>query len=90
MIRPMWLMAEITAADAFAIMMLMVIFLAFGTIGLLFHCMRRAAAKRDPHVDALLEELELEEREARKPARQGPPQPVAQPWEREADWWKNG
>ncbi len=88
MLALMHFMAEISAADAFAIMMLMVIFLAFGTIGLLFHCMKRAAAKRDPHVDALLEELENDEREASKLARQGPPPPSAQPWEREADWWK--
>jgi hypothetical protein len=80
-------LAEIHAADAFALSMLGVIALALGTIALLFFCMRRAAARRDPQVDALLEEVETEERrEARAEAAGNPPQP----WERNADWWKDG
>lgn len=83
-----YLSAEIGASDGFAIAMLGVIALAFGVIALLFFCMRRAAAKRDPHVDALLEELENEEREAAKLSRMKHTAPPANPWERDADWWK--
>lgn len=82
--------ADIGASDGFAIAMLSVIALAMGTIALLFACMRRAAARRDPHVDALLEELERDEREAERLARAQPSTPPADPWERDADWWKQG
>lgn len=80
--------AEIGASDGFAIAMLGVIALAMGTIGLLFFCMKRAAAKRDPHVDALLEELEREERETERLTRTQASAPPPNPWERDADWWK--
>jgi replicative superfamily II helicase len=76
--------AEIHAADAFALSMLCVIALAMGTIALLFFCMRREAAKRDPHVDALLEEVERDERRAETAG------VAREPWERNPDWWKNG
>ena len=82
------LSAEIGAADGFVITMLGVIALAMGTIALLFFCMKRAAAKRDPYVDALLEELEREEREAERLARTKHSSPPTHPWERDADWWK--
>jgi hypothetical protein len=82
--------ADIGASDGFAIAMLAVIALAMGTIALLFFCMKRAAAKRDPHVDALLEELERDEREAERVARTRTSTPPSDPWERDADWWKNG
>lgn len=82
------LSAEIGAADGFAIAMLGVIALAMGVIALLFFCMKLAAAKRDPHVDALLEELENEERESAKTARMKEAASPSNPWERDADWWK--
>lgn len=78
--------AEIQAADAFALSMLCVIALAMGTIALLFFCMRREASRRDPQVDALLEEVEREERQAMEPKPVGS---AREPWERSSDWWKN-
>lgn len=80
--------AELGASDGFAVAMLGVMALAMGTLAVLFFCMKRAAAKRDPHVDALLEELEEEERKAAKLARTKPAEPPAKPWERDVDWWK--
>jgi hypothetical protein len=73
------------AADGFAIAMLGTIFLSWSVLLLLFWTMRRRAAKRDPQVDALLEEVEASEH----------PQPPKRPgvlkrrlWERNPDWWK--
>jgi hypothetical protein len=79
-------MSSTYESDAFAVAMLVVIFSALGLVLLLLFCMRRLAAQRDQHVDALLEELAEEqkqpvlshsEREAKLAA-----------WERNADWWK--
>lgn len=83
-----WISAQVEASDAFAVMMLAVIGLAMGTVALLFFCMKRAAARRDPQVDALLDEVESEEREALRLARAEAPARDAAPWEREGDWWK--
>lgn len=85
-----WILAEIDPSDGFAIAMLGVMALAMGTLALLFYCMKRNVARRDPYVDALLEELEKEERETARLASTEPATPPTQPWEREADWWKNG
>lgn len=84
-----FLSTELGASDGFAIAMLGVIALAMGVIALLFFCMKRAAAKRDPYVDALLEELENDEREAAKLSAANETAPPPHPWERDADWWKN-
>jgi hypothetical protein len=83
-----WISARVEASDAFAIMMLAVIGLAMGTVALLFYCMKRAAALRDPHVDALLDEIENEERESLRLTRAEAPCRDQAPWEREGDWWK--
>jgi hypothetical protein len=79
------LLSQQAALNAFAIAMLGVIAISLGIIALLFLCMKHSAARRDPHVDALLEELEHDERNSSRPApRSSPPAP----WERSADWWK--
>ncbi len=75
----------INAVDAFALSMLGVIGLAFGTITMLFVCMRRAASRRDPHVDALLEEVE---RETLRQGQAGAGGHKREPWERGSDWWR--
>lgn len=80
--------AQIGAADGFAIAMLGVILLSMGTLATLFFCMRRSASKRDPQVDALLEELEAEEREQHHTTTDAEAK-SREPWEREADWWKS-
>jgi hypothetical protein len=80
--------AHVDASDAFAVMMLGVIGLAMGTVALLFYCMRGAAARRDPHVDALLDEVEKTERESLRLARAENKPSDRAPWEREGDWWK--
>jgi hypothetical protein len=77
---------QISAADGFAIAMLCVTFASMALLALLFLSMRIHVARRDPQVDALLEELENDEREE---ARLASPEPApSQPWERDADWWK--
>lgn len=83
-----WFAAHVDASDAFAVMMLGVIGLAMGTLALLFYCMKRAAARRDPHVDALLDEVEKNERESLRLARAKNKPSDCAPWEREGDWWK--
>jgi hypothetical protein len=81
-------LSVIHAEDGFAIAMLVISAAAMGTIGLLFWSMKRNVARRDPYVDALLEELENEEREAQRRSHSGPVTPTSQPWERDPDWWR--
>lgn len=75
-----------TAADGFAIAMLGTIFLSWSVLLLLFWTMRRRVAKRDPEVDALLEELQASELSC--PTQPPPAAPKRQLWERNPDWWK--
>lgn len=73
------------AGDVFALAMLGTFATSFGLLGLLWWSMRRHAARRDPAVDALLEEVAREETTGVEVAAK----PVAAPeWEKEADWWK--
>lgn len=81
--------AQIAASDGFAIAMLGVILLSMGMIGVLFWCMKRNAARRDPHVDSLLEELEDDERRERLSRTAPVDEKSREPWERESDWWKS-
>ncbi len=76
-------------ADAFALMMLVVIFFSLGIVGLLLWMMKVKAAKRDPHVDALLDELAESAKTSKTNAekKHGNETP-SQPWEKSADWWK--
>ncbi len=68
--------------------MLAMIFLSMGVVGMLLLCMKRNAAKRDPHVDRLLEEMEEAEKQEALAKTRGPAPKIAEPWERNADWWK--
>jgi hypothetical protein len=82
----------LSASDGFVITMLAIIGLSMGVVALLFVCMRRNAARRDPLVDELLEEVarEEEEEESRAAAAREEPNPKpAEPWVREPDWWKS-
>ena len=79
---------SLSASDGFVITMLAIIGLSMGVVALLFVCIRRNAARRDHQVDQLLEEVaEAEKKESRAPAVGEVPK-SAEPWEREADWWK--
>jgi len=82
----------ITAADAFAISMIGVIFLGMAVVAMMFLCMRRSAMRRDPQVEALLEELDASERARPAPpsGKDGKARPArpARTWERDGDWWK--
>jgi len=79
-------MIAVIESDAFAVAMLAVIFSALGVVALLLFCMRWRASRRDPQVDALLEELADD---AKKQATvQTAPSPRAA-WERDADWWRD-
>lgn len=80
---------DISAADGFAIAMIGMIFLSLGVVGLLVFCMRRNACRRDHEVDDLLDEMAEDEKgKSPAPARGKAPK-TGEPWEREADWWKN-
>lgn len=79
----------LSASDGFAIAMIGMILLSFGTVGVLLLCMFRNAARRDPHVDQLLEEVEEAERQEQLPAQPGEDPVEKQPWEKDTDWWKS-
>jgi hypothetical protein len=78
---------DVTAADAFALAMIGVMFLGMGVVSLIFFSIRRSSVSRDPEVEALLEEIgEPEEIPPAEPAE--PKRPAASAWERDGDWWK--
>jgi hypothetical protein len=79
----------LSASDGFAIAMIAMILLSFGTVGVLVICMLRNAARRDPHVDQLLEEIEESERREKLPAPPAEDPVEKQPWEKDTDWWKS-
>ncbi len=76
------------ASDGFAIAMICMILLAMSTVGVLLLCMFRNARRRDPDVDALLDEIEETERQEKSPAPHGEDPQAKVPWERDSDWWK--
>lgn len=79
------------AADALALSMLAVVLTAFGVLGLLLFQMCRHGARRDPHVEQLIEESINDEPPNPNPSRDPqatPPNLLPQPWERQPDWWK--
>ena len=78
---------DVTAADAFALAMIGVMFLSLGVVSLIFFSIRRSALNRDPAVEALLEEIETLE-ETPPAETPEPERPAAPAWEREGDWWK--
>ena len=75
------------AADGFVIAMLVMMALSLGTLGVLAICMRRNVARRNRQVDELLEEVAAEEARENL-ARAVADAPVREPWEKDADWWK--
>lgn len=74
---------QFTASDGFAIGMILVIGSSFAVVVSLFLSMRRHAARRDPLVDELIQEVRDHERVIR---RQGSA-PI-ETWEKADDWWK--
>lgn len=78
-------MIAVIESDGFAVAMLLVIFSALGVVALLLLCMRWRASRRDPEVDALLEELAADSRQQAS-AKTAPSSRAA--WERDADWWR--
>jgi hypothetical protein len=78
---------HVTASDVFAFAMIAVIGASFGVILVLFLSMKRHAGRRDDQVDELLQEVHLKERELAHPSPKA--EPIAQPWEKQADWWKD-
>ncbi len=78
---------QLSAADGFVITMLSMMALSLSVIGLLLFCIRRNVARRNPHVDALLEEMAAEEKREKQAASGEAPE--REPWERDGDWWKN-
>ncbi len=80
--------AAFSATDGFVIAMLAMIFLSFGTVGMLVICMRRNAARRDTEVDDLLDEIAVDEKREKSPPQPEEAVSPAEPWERESDWWK--
>lgn len=76
----------LSESDVFAIVMLGVIFSSFAVVGSLLLSMKRRVARRDAHVDALLEELAGKNSEVKPVARTE--EQVLQDWEKPADWWQ--
>ena len=78
----------LSASDGFAIAMLSMILLSMSVIVMLLVCMFRSAARRDPQVDQLLDEVEEESKKENLAGTTGEAAPEKQPWEKDANWWK--
>lgn len=78
-------------ADAFALMMLIVIFFSIGMVALLILLMRYKARQRDPHVDSLIEELTLDATAQKKAPEEknSAGKNTSAAWEQDPDWWKS-
>jgi hypothetical protein len=79
---------SVTAADGFVITMLAVITLSFGTVILLIVCGLRNAARRNPEVDELLEEVAAEQEQTPQTPVIAQEERPLEAWEKESDWWK--
>ena len=77
----------ITEADGLALAMMGVMLLAFGVIFSLLFCIVRAAKRRDPEVDRLMDEVEQEEKEE-KLVKVAPAEKKREKWEKDGEWWK--
>ena len=79
--------------DALATSMLVFFAFSFGVLLTIFITMRRNAGKED-ELEELRDIIEGSPRErakrkkAKKSTRKSPP-PKKEPWEKEADWWRN-
>ncbi len=88
---------EYSAADAFALAMLCMMFLSMGVIALLFFTIGRSAGKRNAQVDELIDEVTNDAKDTKAPqaTKDAGEEPAAAPgkavleeWEKEPDWWK--
>lgn len=74
---------HLSASDGFVLAMLGMMFLSACVIALLIFCGLRNAARRNRHVDELLEEVS-----EKVPRQKATPAPKLEPWEKDGDWWK--
>ena len=70
-----------SAADALAVSMLVMLTLAFVTLLTIFYSLKKNAGKTDEIEELMAEIDEPEKAPSRKPA-------PRQAWEKDADWWK--
>ena len=75
------------AAAGFVLAMLAMMFVSAGVVALLIFCGLRNAARRDPQVDELIEDVS-EKPESPKPTPARIEAPKSEPWEKNGDWWK--
>ena len=75
------------AADGFVLVMLAMMFVSASVVALLIFCGLQNAARRDPQVDELIEEIS-EKPKPPKPTPARSETPKSEPWEKDGDWWK--
>lgn len=82
-------MPAITAADGFALTMILILALGLGFVFVILFAIHRNMNRHDREVDELLDELRKKEDD---PERQPKPRQAAgtkrEAWERDSDWWK--
>ena len=80
----------LTQADGFAISMLAILALSFGTVLVILVAMLRSGEKRDAEVDRLLDEVSRDDPAPAQPAgRAQPEDEPREPWEKPGDWWRS-
>ncbi len=77
---------NMSAEDTLAVCMLLVLLIAAGTLTTILFSMMRNAGKEDELAD-LLKDDEAPTGLESEPA--GPDEESSQPWEKDADWWRD-
>ncbi|TAE78311.1 MAG: hypothetical protein EAZ65_05275 [Verrucomicrobia bacterium] len=81
------LLAVIDAADGFALTMVGILTLGLGVVALLLISISRHGKRRNHEVEALIDEVRRQEA-AEKQTTPAAADPSRQPWEKDAEWWK--
>ncbi|MEK7949396.1 hypothetical protein [Luteolibacter soli] len=81
----------VPAADGFAMAMVVILVFSLGIVATLIVGIYRSGKRHENEVEKLLEELRRDEEEEER-QRKHPASPTGtqdrEPWEKEADWWK--
>jgi hypothetical protein len=83
---------EVSSPNGFALTMIAILGLGLGTAFMVILTVIRHSGRTDTEVDELIEQAHREVHGSGKedavPEPASSSAPVAQPWEKEADWWK--
>ena len=77
-----------SAEDSLALCMLLILAISAATLTTILYSLMKNAGKRDELAELMAEQDESEPQEKPKGEYAGAEDEESQPWEREADWWR--